>query len=143
MGDEFSAKYGAILALQFGIANAVTNQTVTDLAAADSSGNTLVVMPKGGSVVGISVNASAEIAAGTVAFRAHKDSTEFAHTGYPNPEMSTAAAVTNEAYDTIRPGILTFSAGEAVGVSYASSTDMDPTDTNDFSVLLFVQLDPN
>jgi uncharacterized protein YuzE len=144
MSDTFDAgKHGAIVGFQFGVANATTEQTATDLATADISGNTLITMPKSGSVVGISVNASAEVTAGTVTFAAHKDSTEFAQSGYPNPGLSSAAAVTNESYASVRPGVLTFSAGEAVGVSYTSSTDMAPTDTNDFSVVLFVQFDPN
>jgi hypothetical protein len=144
MGDEFDAgKYGTIVALLFGVANAVASQTNTDLAAADASGNTLVTMPKAGSVVGLSVRASAAMTAGTVSFKAHKDGTEFAQTGYPNPGLSSSASVTNESYATIRPGILTFSAGDAVGVSYTSDATFAPTNTNDFSVALFVQLDPN
>ncbi len=143
MGDEFNAgKYGAILALPFGVANAVTNQTNTDLTVADVSADTLHLMPKSGSVVGISIHASAAVTAGTVSFRAQKDGTEFAQTGYPNPGLE---SVTNsqESYASIRPGVLTFSAGDALGVSYTSSTDAAPTNTNDYSVLLFVQLDPN
>jgi hypothetical protein len=143
MGDEFDAgKYGAIVALQFGVANAVTEKTAEDLTTADASAvNTLVTMPKAGSVVGITVDASAEVTAGTVTFAAQKDGTEFAQSGFPNPGLSTT--YTNKTYASIRPGVLTFSAGEAVGVSYTSSTDMEPTDSNDFSVLVLVQFDPN
>jgi hypothetical protein len=144
MGDEFDAgKYGTIVAFLFGVANAVASQTNVDLAAADSSGNTLVTMPAGGSVVGLSVRASTAMTAGTVAFKAHKDSTEFAQSGYPSLTLGSTAAVTNESYASIRPGVLTFSAGEAVGVSYTSDATFAPTNTNDFSVALFVQLDPN
>lgn len=145
MGDEFNAgKYGAILALPFGVANAVTNQSATDLTVSDATYvNTLYTMPKGGSVVGISVRASAAVTAGTCSFAAQKDGTEFAQSGYPNPTLNSTSGTSQESYASIRPGILTFSADEALGVSYTSSTDMAPTNTNDFAVLLFVQLDPN
>ena len=142
MADTFNAgKYGAIVALPFGVANAVTNKTNEDLAAADASANTLVVMPQSGSVVGISVYASAEVTAGSASFAAQKAGTEFAQTGYPNPTLNTTN--TNKSYASIRPGVLTFSAGDTLGVSYTSSTDLAPTNTNDFSALVFVQLDPN
>ena len=145
MGDEFDAgKFGAVVALQFGVANAVTNKTAEDLVASDASGNTGgVLMPKSGSVVGISVKASAAVTAGSVSFAAHADGTEFAQTGFPNPTLNSTTGQTDESYATIRPGVLTFSADEAIGVSYTSSTDMAPTNTNDFSVTLWVQLDPN
>jgi hypothetical protein len=145
MGDEFNAgKYGAIFPLVFGVANAVTNQTATDLTLSDATYvNTLAVMPKSGSIIGISVRASAAVTAGTAAFRAHKDGTEFSQTGYPNPALSSTAGVSQESYASTRAGNLTFAADEAIGVSYASATDMAPTNTNDFTVLLFVQLDPN
>lgn len=143
MADYYNAgKYGAVFALQLGVANAVTNKTNEDLALADASAVTLMVMPTSGSVVGIAVRASADVTAGSVNFRAHKDSTEFAQTGYPNPALNSTTSV-RESYVSIRPGILTFSAGEALGVSYTSTTDCAPTDSNDYAVALFVQLDPN
>jgi hypothetical protein len=142
MGDEFNAgKYGAIVAIPFFAANIVTNKSAEDLAMGGT--NTLAVMPKAGSVVGISARLSAAITAGTLAFRAHKDGTEFAQSGYPNPSLSSTAGVSQESYASVRPGVLVFSADEGVGISYASSTDMAPTNTNDVDALLFVQLDPN
>ena len=52
--DYFNAeKHGSIIALPFGVANAVTNQTATDLTFSDATYvNTLAVMPCSGSVVG-------------------------------------------------------------------------------------------
>ena len=143
MGDEFNAgKFGAIVALPFEVANAVTNQTNTDIpAVSDGGANTLFVMPKAGSVVGISVQASAEVTADSATFRAHADGTEFAQVGYPAPVLSTAN--TQQSYASVRPGVLTFSAGEGVGVSYTTTTDCAPTNTNDYSAVLFCQLDPN
>jgi hypothetical protein len=143
MGDEFNAgKYGAIFGIPFGVANAVTNQTNTDLTCSDATYvNTLFVAPKGGSVIGISVQASAEVTVNSATFRAHKDGTEFAQSGYPAPALNTTS--TQQSYASIRPGVLTFSAGEGLGVSYTSTTNMAPTNTNDFTAILFVQLDPN
>lgn len=144
MGDEFNAgKYGAIFPLAYGVANAATNKTNEDIGVGDLGANTLYNMPKAGSVVGISVYASAAVTAGTATFRAQKDGTEFAQSGYPAPVLNSTAGTSQETYVSIRPGVLTFSADEALGVSYTSTTDMAPTNTNDFSVLLWVQLDPN
>ena len=145
MGDEFNAgKYGAVVALVYGVANAVASQTNTDLTLSDATYvNTLATMPKGGSVVGISVQASTALTAGTCSFRAHKDGTEFAQSGYPNPGLNSVAGTTTESYATIRPGVLTFSADEAIGVSYTSDATFAPTNTNDFAAILWVQLDPN
>jgi hypothetical protein len=143
MGDEFSEKFGNEFNLQFGVLNAVTNKTNEDLALADVGLNTSMVMPKSGSVIGIGVKASANVTAGTVSFAAHKDGTEFAQSGFPNPTLNSTAGTSNETYATIRPGVLVFSADEAIGVSYTSSTDAAPTDSNDYSVTLYYQLDPN
>ena len=141
--DFFNEKHGGSYALVFGNANITTSQSATDLYLSDVvMNNTLAVMPASGSVVGISARASAAVTAGTVAFAAHKDGTEFTQTGYPNPTLNSTAGTSQESYASIRPGVLTFSADEAIGVSYTSSTDMAPTNTNDVAVILFVQLDP-
>ena len=144
MGDEFDAgKYGAIFAVEFSIANAVTNKTNEDIVLAGLS-NTVAVMPYAGSVVGITVQASAEVTAGTVTFRAHKDGTEFAQSGYPAPILDDGTSgATQQSFASIRPGVLTFAAGEGIGVSYTSTTDAAPTNTNDYNALVFCQLDPN
>jgi len=144
MADTFDAgKYGSIVALTFGVANAVTAKTNTDLAVADASGNTLSApMPNSGSVVGVSASASAAVTAGTVSFAPHSASTEFAQVGFPNPGLNSTVGTDTSSYASIRPGVCTFSAGARLGVSYTSSTDAAPTDTNDYTVTLFVQIDP-
>ena len=145
MGDEFNAgKYGAVVALVYGVANAVTNKTNEDLTLSDATYvNTLATMPKSGSVVGISVHASAELTAGTATFRAHKDGTEFAQSGYPAPALNSVAGTKDASYASIRPGVLVFDADDEIGVSYTTTTDAAPTNTNDYAVVLWVQLDPN
>ncbi len=138
--DFFDAgKYGAGFAFNYYVGNAVTNQTNTDLALPVSS-DTLLVMPQDGSVVAVTVQATAEVTAGAVTFKAHKDGTEFTQTGAPAPVLNTTN--TQQTNATVRPSVLTFSQGEGLGVSYSSTTDAAPTNTNDYSATLFVQLDP-
>ena len=142
MGDEFNAgKYGAIVAIPFYVANIVTSKTNEDIALPGT--NTVHTMPYGGSVVGISVKLSADVTAGTMSLRAHKDGTEFAQSGYPNPSLSSVAGVSGASYASIRPGVCVFDADEGVGLSYTSDATLAPTNTNDIDALLFVQFDPN
>ncbi len=142
MSDQFDAgKFGAIVALQYGVANAVTNKTNEDIAGAGADANSLLVAPKAGSVVGISVQSSAEVTTDSFIVKAHKDGTEFAQSGAPAPTLDTTN--TQQSFAAIRPGVLTFAAGEGLGVSYTSTTNVAPTNTNDLAVTLFVQLDPN
>lgn len=136
MADYFDPKFGAVVPFQFTVQNATTNGSNTDLSA--SADSTTVVMPYGGSVVGFSVGSSANVTAGTATFRAHKASTEFAMDGYPSAVLNSTNS--NATYATVRPGVLTFAAGEKVGVSVSTSTDMAPSNTNDFIATLFVQL---
>lgn len=125
-----------MVAIPFSVANAVTNATNVDLAGA--GGNTLVAMPKAGSVVGIAVSASADLTAGSATVKAHKASTEFT-------EASAIALTLNDtnqrSYSFIRRGAVKFAAGDTIGVSYSSTTDMAPTNTNDLDALLFVMFD--
>jgi hypothetical protein len=142
MADYFDAgKYGAVVPLHYQVANAATNAADVDLTVPGGA-NTLQTMPAAGSVVGISIKASANVTAGTVTFRAHKAGTEWADVGYPAPQLSSAATNSNATYVAVRPGFMTFAAGNTVGVSYSSSTDAAPTNTNDYEAILFVQLNP-
>lgn len=137
MADYFDAgKFGAIVPFTFTIQNATTNASNTDLSY--TADTTSVVMPVDGSVVGISVGSSANVTAGSAAFRAHKASTEYADSGYPVATLD--ATNSNASYGTIRPGVLKFTAGQKVGVSVTTATDMSPTNTNDFAAVLWVQL---
>jgi hypothetical protein len=140
MADFFDAgKFGAVVGIPFAIANAVTNAAAVDLAHA--AGSTYAVMPVAGSVVGISASSSANVSAGSVTFQAHSASTEFTQTGAPAPVLSTTAS--NATWSTVRPGAVTFAAGARVGLSYTSTTDAAPTDSNDYTAILWVQLNPN
>jgi hypothetical protein len=137
MSDYFdSGKFGAIVAIPFSKADMTTGESNTDLTAGQG---TLQAMPVGGSVVGIAIMANASLTAGTITARAHSNSTEFADTGYPAPACSSAAQAS---YATVRPGAVTFDAGDKLGVSVTTTTTLDPTNSLDVDALLFVQLDP-
>ena len=138
MVDEFDPKHGQLVGIPFFKADLVTAASNTDMAF-QSTDHTLVTMPKAGSVVGISVRADAAITAGTITFRAHKAGTEFAQNGYPAPVLSTAATPGSQAVCT--PRNLTFAAGDGIGVSYSTSTDMAPSSTNDVTAMLWVIFD--
>ena len=141
MVDSYDGKkFGSALAIPYGVLNAVTNQTNTDLTVADVGQNTLSVMPQSGSVVGLSVQASAEVTAAGATFKAHEDGTEFAQASAPAPVLNTTN--TQQSYANARAGLLSFAAGAGLGVSYTTTTDCAPTNTNDYSAVLFVQLDP-
>lgn len=140
MGDYFDAgKFGAVVPIIFNTVNAVTNQTNTDMILA--TGATLVQVPAAGSVIGISVTTSTACEGGSATFRAHSNGTEIGTTGYPAPVINATNSAAS--YATLRPGAMTFSAGDKLGVSYTSATDLTPTNTQDFVAVLWVQLNPN
>lgn len=145
MGSDYvNAKHGSVIAIPFTIENATASTTAVDLALA--GGNcTLVPMPFDGSIIGISTRASTAINTGKVTFQAHKDGTEFADQSALAVAISATTDTTSDAdletQGSIRPGVMRFTAGEAIGVSYTSSTDMDPTNSNDFDVILFAVLE--
>lgn len=139
--DYFDGKkFGSVVAIPYGVLNAVTNQTNTDLTVADVGQNTLSVMPMSGSVVGLSVQSSAAVTVAGATFKAHEDGTEFAQASAPAPVLNTTN--TQQSYATVRPNLLAFDAGAGLGVSYTTTTNCAPTNTNDYSAVLFVQLDP-
>ncbi len=142
MTDSFDAKkFGAIVAIPYGVLNAVTSAANVDLTVADVGANTLSVMPKSGSVIGLSVQASAEVTVDAATFKAHEDGTEFAQSSAPAPVLDTTN--TQQSFASVRANLLSFAAGAGLGVSYSSTTNVAPTNTNDFSAVLFVQLDPD
>lgn len=140
MADTFDAgKFGAILAIPFIVANATASQSNVDLTM--GAGGTLATMPAAGSVVGISVGASANVTAGSIVFSAHKASTEFAEAVAPTVTLNATNSNANSA--TVRPGALRFTANQRLGVSYTSDATLAPTNTDDFDAILWVALDSN
>jgi len=137
MADTFDAgKFGAILAIPFSKADLTTGEANSDLTAGQG---TLHVMPVGGSVIGIGIRSNAALTAGTITAKAHKASTEFADVGAPAPACGSAAQAS---YASVRPGALTFDAGDTLGVSVTTTTTLDPTNTLDVDALLYVQFNP-
>jgi len=138
MSDYFDAgKWGAIVPIFFQTTDAATSTSAVNMAAL--GGATKITMPTTGSVIGITVSATTSLTAGTATFRAHKAGTSYADSGYPAPVMNTTSCFASA---TVAPRNLAFTAGDTVGVSYVSTTTMEPL-TNDFSAVLWVQLDPN
>jgi len=135
MVDELTTQH-AVVALQYAKANIVTAQTDTDLALA--GGNTITVMPKAGSVVGVAVNMSALLTAGSVTVEVHKDGTELAEEAGPVLTLTTAV---QESYASVRRGAIKFTAGTGLGVSYSSSTDIEASNTLDLDAVLYIAFD--
>lgn len=139
MADTFDAKkYGAYLSIPFVFTNATTGEAATDLAVSGGT-STGVAMPASGSVVAITAQCAA-ITAGTITLNAHSASTEFTEAGAPAPALSSAND-TNGTYASVRPGALTFSAGDVLGISMTTTTTLNPTNTLDGNAVLIVQLD--
>jgi hypothetical protein len=140
MGKFEAAKFGAIFPIQFSDENIVTNQSNTDITML-GAGNTLFVPPKAGSIVAISARLTAAVTAGTLTIKAHKDGTELTESGAPVLTM-TSASNSQEGNSSCNQGVARFAANQGVGLSYTSTTDMAPTNTNDVDAWLFVALDP-
>lgn len=143
-GNNIDPKFGQVVALPFAVANATAGAAAVDLVLAGGTG-TLAVMPFAGSVVGIGVRASTAINTGDVSFQAHKDGTEWPDQSALAVKIAATTDTTSEAdletQGSVRPGVMRFEAGDGIGVSYSSSTTLDPTNTNDFDVILYVLLD--
>lgn len=140
MADTFHPKFGPTVALSFNVSNVDTAATNTDLTLADGV-SSLVIMPYAGSIVGLTIGASTNVTAGTVAFNAHKESAEYAQASSLLTTLTTAAGSSNRGYTSVRSGVLTFAAGEGIGVSVSSATNVAAT-TVDYSAILWVQLNP-
>lgn len=136
MADHFdSGKFGSIVAFgPFTSANATTGAANIDMAIGQYN---YAIMPCAGSVIGISGVVNASVTAGSVTIRAHEDSTEIAVTGYPAPVCSSAAQAS---YASVRPGAISFSAGDKLGLSFSGTTTLDPTNSLEVDGYLFVQL---
>lgn len=142
MADTFDPKFGAICALEFIKSNIDTGASSTNSYATLASGvGTGATMPYAGSVVALAVSANGNVTAGTVAFNAHKAGTAYAQASSILTTLTTASGSSNVGYSTVRPGVLTFAAGDKIGVAYASATDYAAT-TVDYDVTLWYVLNP-
>lgn len=135
--DMFDAgKFGACVEIGFQTANATTGLSNADMTCEQDS---VFVAPHSGSVVGMSLRGNAAVTAGQIAARAHKAGVEFAQDGYPNPTLDTDNP--QNSYGNIRPGVLTFDAGDTLGVSLTASTTLEPTNSLEIDAWLMVQFD--
>lgn len=139
MSDKWDGKkFGSVLAIPFSKSNITTGASNEDLGLLGAG--TMFVAPAAGSIIGISAMCAA-ITAGTITLTPHKASTEVATTGVPQPVLSSTQD-TNGTYATVRPGAITFAAGDTLGISVVSTTTLDPTNTLDVDAFLFIQLNP-
>ena len=142
MGDIFDPKFGAICQLQFVKSNIDTGASSTNSYLTLASGvGTGATMPYGGSIIALSVSANANVTTATVAFNAHNGGTAYAQASGITTTLTTAAGSSNAGYSTVRAGVLTFAAGDKIGVNYASATNYAAT-TVDYDVTLYYVLNP-
>lgn len=142
MADTFNPKFGAICQLQFVKSNIDTGASSTNSYMTLASGvNTGMTMPYAGSIVALSVSANANVTTATVAFNAHNGGTAYAQESSLLTTLTTAAGSSNAKYSSVRPGVLTFAAGDKIGVVYASATNYAAT-TVDYDVVLHYVLNP-
>jgi hypothetical protein len=139
MADYFDGKkFGSVVAFgPFTAANVEDDSSNVDLAYGQSS---YAIMPVGGSVIAVSVYANAAVTHGSGTVRAHSSSTELADTGYPAPVLN--ATNTQVSYASVRPGAVTFSAGDKLGLSIVTDTTWSP-ETLEVDGWLFVQFNPS
>ena len=142
MTDALNPKHGNLGTYQFSVANPDTSATNIDIPLAGTlAANTLEKMPAAGSVVGISVKNNADVTAGTITFHAHKASTEWPDASALAVQLTSGSTLKRGSSGTVRPGVMTFAAGDDIGVSYSTSASYAPT-TDDYDVELMVEFDP-
>lgn len=138
MADYFDAgKFGSIVAIPFSDDNIAASATATDLIL--KGGGTLIVAPYSGSIVAIGAMVNAAVTGGILTVNVHKASTEFAAVGTPAPVLDTAT-YTTYSYGTVRPGAVTFSAGDTLGLSYTTTAGFLPDGSLDLDAVLYIQL---
>jgi hypothetical protein len=138
MADYFdSKKFGTVMVLgPFTRANITASQTNVDLVCGQS---TTVTVPYAGSVIAVAASTTEGVTGGSCIIRAHKASTEFTPLGYPAPTLNTTN--TSGSYASIRPGAITFSAGDRLGLSIVTDATFTPA-TCELDGWLYVQLNP-
>ena len=142
MADTFSPKFGPTVALHFQASNIDTGASGTNtFGILPGTTNTLAVMPAAGSVVALAVKANGNVTTGTAAFNVHKAGTAYSQVSSLLTTLTTASGSSNVGYNTVRAGVLTFVAGDQIGVNYATATNYAAT-TVDFDAILYVTLNP-
>ncbi len=143
MADTFHPKFGPTVALHFQASNIDTGASGTNtFGILPGTTNTLAVMPVAGSIVALAVKANGNVTGGTAAFNVHKAGTAYSQVSSLLTTLTTASGSSNVGYNTVRAGVLTFVAGDQIGVNYATATNYAAT-TVDFDAILYVTLNPD
>ena len=143
MADTFHPKFGSTVALNFIASNIDTGASGTNtFGTLPGTTNTLAVMPAAGSIVALAVKANGNVTGGTAAFNVHKAGTVYSQSSSLLTTLTTASGASNKGYASVRANVLTFVAGDQIGVSYLSATDYAAT-TVDYDVIAYVTLNPD
>lgn len=142
MGQLFDPKYGPVTAIgPFYVANLDTALTNTDLLLANITAETLSPgMPSAGTVLGLSVGASAAPSAGTATFSVHSAGTEIS--GGPTAVIDSATNTLESSGLAASARALTFAKGARLGISATTTTTLAAT-TVDYRAMLWVRFDPD
>lgn len=139
MGQLFSPVHGPVVGIgPFYVANLDTALTATDLLLGQA-GNTLSPgMPSAGSVVGLSVVATAAPSAGTAVFSIHSAGTELVSGPTATIDSATNTLESSGLAGSVRQH--TFAKGARLGISATTSTNLAAT-TVDYTATLWVRFD--
>ena len=142
MADTFDPKFGSFVTFAFTLANPDTGASGTNTYMTWGAGGvTNIAMPYAGSVVSLTVRSNANVTGATVAFNPQKAGTPYAQASSLLTTLTTAAGASNVGYANVRSGVLTFAAGDLIGVSYLTATNYAAT-TIDYDAVIVVQLNP-
>lgn len=139
MGDAGAGRHGGLAQYHFHRANQLKSETNVDYVLDNITGITLAVMPKAGKVVGLAVQGSDVVTAGSGVWSVQESGTELTETEAPQVTLDTTT--TNNGYDTARPNAVRFAAGALLGVSVTTNGTFAP-ETIEYIASLFVQWDP-
>ena len=131
MADTFHPKFGPTVALHFQASNIDTGASGT---------NTFGILP--GTTNTLAVKANGNVTTGTAAFNVHKNGTAYSQVSSLLTTLTTASGSSNIGYSTARAGVLTFVAGDQIGMNYLTATNYAAT-TVDFDAILYVTLNPD
>lgn len=142
MADTFDPKFGSFVTFAFTLANPDTGASGTNTFMTwGANGVTNIAMPAAGSVVALTVRGNGNVTGATIAFNAQKAGTPYAQASSILTTLTTASGASNVGYASVRSGVLTFAAGDLLGVSYLTATNYAAT-TVDYDAIMVVQLNP-
>src|SRR3989337_1379169 len=140
MGQRFDPTHGPVVPIgPFYVANLDTAKADTDLLLGNITAETLSPgMPSAGTILGLSVGASAGPTAGTATFSAHSAGTEVS--GGPTAVIDSVTNTLESSGLAASARALTFAKGARLGISATTTTNLAAT-TVDYRVTLWVRFD--